>query len=181
MKAFKEGAHEMFVVMSELISAHVSALDPGGSIQHAHTENLVRTREDTRDFSSLALFVEDIELLLRDLYDVDIPTLDRIRSAVWRVARSLTNYVRKDLWQEHQDAIDFDYILGVGVPDGAGISGSEHRYGLRAKASLIARVRDVEANPSAFSEYTVEFAKRFGQHWDCSRLDPEDSLLDIAF
>jgi hypothetical protein len=38
-----------------------------------------------------------------------------------------------------------------------------------AKADLINRVREVNANLSTFSEYTIEFAKLFAERWDCSK------------
>jgi hypothetical protein len=34
-----------------------------------------------------------------------------------------------------------------------------------AKFDLMVRACEIFANPSVFSEYTVEFAKRFGEHW----------------
>jgi hypothetical protein len=175
---FNNDAYEISLVMFSLIPALLHVVDPGSSTQHARAENSVRTKERTRDLSSLSLFVDDIELLLRDLYgDVDIPTLDRIRPAVLSVVLGLTKYVRKDLWQEHEDAIAFDNSLGIGIPDGYGISGSDRRGGLAAQANLVPRIRDVESDPSAFSEYTVGFAKLFGERWDFNRLDPEDIRL----
>jgi hypothetical protein len=65
--------------------------------------------------------------------------------------------------------MDLDYYLfGIGVPEGYGISGSEWRRGMQAKSDLISRVCEVRANPSVFSEYTVRFADRFSQQWECS-------------
>lgn len=39
---------------------------------------------------------------------------------------------------------------------------------MKAKSDLILRVCEVSANPLAFGEHTVEFAKRFAQDWVCS-------------
>ena len=39
---------------------------------------------------------------------------------------------------------------------------------MRAKVNLFGRVREVNANPSAFNEYTREFAKLFAERWDCT-------------
>jgi hypothetical protein len=77
--------------------------------------------------------------------------------------------VRPDLAKEHRDAEDFDWILGIGVPEGYGINGSDWRRGMKAKVDLFGRVREVNANPSAFSEYTREFAKLFAERWDCTK------------
>jgi hypothetical protein len=76
--------------------------------------------------------------------------------------------VRPDLWKEHADAEDLDYILGIGVPEECAINGSDWRRGIAAKFSLIHRVREVNAKLSTFSEYTIEFANLFAQRWDCS-------------
>jgi hypothetical protein len=54
-------------------------------------------------------------------------------------------------------------------PEGYGIGGSDWRRGMVAKADLINRVREVNANPSTNSEYTIEFAKLFAQRWECSK------------
>ena len=114
--------------------------------------------------TSLSLFFDDVELLLRDLYgDVDSEALHRVLLAVFRI-----DYVREDLHKEHRDAKYFDYMFGIGVPDGYCINGSDWRRGMLAKSDLILRVCEVLANPSAFSEYTVEFAKLFNQDWVCS-------------
>ena len=57
-------------------------------------------------------------------------------------------------------------MLGIGVPKAFGpLSGSEWSRGMVAKLDLIVRACEAHANPSILSEYTVEFAKRFGEHW----------------
>ena len=65
-------------------------------------------------------------------------------------------------------------MFGIGVPEACGISGSDWRRGMAAKFSLIHRVREVNANQSTVSEYTIEFAKLFVERWDCSKeyVDP---------
>ena len=47
-----------------------------------------------------------------------------------------------------------------------------------AKADLINRVREVNANLSTFSEYTIEFAKLFAQQWDCSKEAREEEEME---
>jgi|SRR5262245_21523119 len=39
--------------------------------------------------------------------------------AVFCIVQEFTKFVRSDLWKEHRDAEDFDYILGIGVPEGS--------------------------------------------------------------
>jgi hypothetical protein len=51
---------------------------------------------------------------------------------------------------------------------------------MAAKADLIHRVREVNATPSTFSEYTIEFAKLFAEQWDCSQEYKLDGLSDVV-
>ena len=59
-------------------------------------------------------------------------------------------------------------FLGLVCLKDVGLNGSEWRRGMKAKVNLFGRVREVNANPSAFSEYTREFAKLFAERWDCA-------------
>ena len=86
---------------------------------------------------------------------------------MFRIVEAFTKYVRPDLWKEHKDAEDLDYIFGIGVREGS-IGSTEFHRGMAAKHDLMLRVCEVRENPSAFSAYTGEFAARFGEMWDCS-------------
>src|SRR5262249_49105629 len=113
--------------------------------------------------------------LLRDLYgDFESEALDSVVLAVFQIVQQFARYVRPELWKEHDDAEDLDYMFGIGVPEGCGISGSEFGRGMAAKFSLIHRVREVNANLSTVSEYTSEFAKLFAERWDCRKEPPPD-------
>ena len=108
----------------------------------------------------MSLFVDDVERLLRDLYgEADNKAIYRLRGTVCGIVRELTKHLRKDLWQEHNDAANIDYVNGIGLPEGYGISGSDHRKANRAARDLALRARAVRANPSGFSIYTVQFVK----------------------
>jgi hypothetical protein len=158
-----------WAIFHAIRAAHLNTFAPEISVQNRSTGRPKRQKIGTRDFASLSLCCEDIELLLRDLYgDVDGEAMDSALYAVRVIVEGFAKYARKDLWQEKEDAMDFDYSLGIGVPHGCGISGSEHGRGIRAKANLILRASEVLADPRSFSEYTVEFAKRFNQEgWVC--------------
>src|SRR5262245_59286876 len=95
-----------------------------------------RQKEDTQDFTSLALFRDDVECLLRDLYgDVESEALDSLLLAIFLVVQLFAQCVRPGVWKEHDDAEKFDYIVfGTGVPEGYGIGSSEYRRGMAAKA-----------------------------------------------
>ena len=144
------------------------------SIQHKFDGKLRRQKKHTQDFTSLSLFRDEVECLLRDLYgDVESEALDSIVRAVFRIVEAFTKYVRPDLWKEHQDAENLDYMFGIGVPEGYGINGSDWRRGMVAKHDLMLRVCEVRENPSAFSAYTGEFAAWFSEMWDCSAVAAE--------
>jgi len=162
--------------MLETISAsHLNTFDPVLSIQHKFDGKLRRQRKHTQDFTSLALFRDDVEFLLRDLYgDVDSDALDSVLWAVFRIVEQFAKFVRPDLWKEHNDAVRLDYMFGIGVPEQGSIGGSDHRRGMVAKFDLIFRACEVAREPSAFSEYTVEFANWFREQWYCN---PESLLM----
>jgi len=170
---YKPDNEESFAIwwamLNTIRASHLNTFDSALSIQHKFDGKLRREKKNTQDFTSLALFRDDVECLLRDLYgDVESDALDSIVWAVFRIVEGFTKYVRPDLWKEHQDAKDLDFMLGIGVPEGYGIGGSECRRGMAARFYLILRVYEVQQEPSAFSDYTIDFANRFSQQWDCS-------------
>ena len=165
-------SHAIFRAMLVTINAsHLNTFDPALSVQHKFDGKLKRQKKHTQDFTSLALFRDDVECLLRDLYgDFESEALDSVVLAVLRIVQQFARYVRPDLWKEHDDAEKFDLIrFGTGLLEGEGISSSQFHSGMDAKADLFNRVREVNANQSTVSEYTIEFAKLFAERWDCSK------------
>jgi hypothetical protein len=161
-----------WAILGMIRASHLNTFDPALSVQHKFDGKLRRPREHTQDFTSLALFRDDVECLLRDLYgDLESEALDSVVAAVFRIVQQFTRYVRSDLWKEHSDAEDLDYMFGIGMPDeGMGISGSDWRRGMAAKRRLMHRACEVNAKLSTFSEYTIEFASLFAQRWDCIKV-----------
>jgi hypothetical protein len=154
-----------------ITASHLNTFDPALSVQHKFDGKLKPQKEHTQNFTSLALFRDDVECLLRDLYgDLESETLNMVAWTVFRIVQQFTRYVRPDLWQEHEDAYDLDYLFGIGLPEGAGIHGSDCRRGERAKRRLMHRACEVNSKLSTFSEYTHEFAKLFAQRWDCIKV-----------
>jgi hypothetical protein len=140
------------VIFNTIRVSHLNTFDPWLSVQNRFDGSLRRPKVGMHDFTSLSLFVDDVEGLLRDLYgEVDSEVLDLVRDAVLAGVKEFAKYVCTDLWQEHCDAQDVD----ESVEDGFPLAGDD----------LAARAREVRANPSAFSEYTVEFVKALDQHW----------------
>jgi len=166
-----EEAFEIRRTMFDTIRAsHLNTLDPVLSIQHRFDGELRCQKKHTQDFTSLALFRDDVECLLRDLYgEVESETLDSVLRAVFRIVEHFAQYVRPDLWKEHHDARNLDYMFGIGLPEGDTLNSSDCRRAMAAKADLIHRVREVNANLTTFSDYTIEFARLFAEQWDCSQ------------
>ena len=161
-RSFDREGHSIWFALFRLIGAtHLNALDPALSVQNRFDGKLKRQKEGLQAWTSLSLFTDDVERLLRDLYgDIDPEALDPVLRAAFVIVQEFTRYVRPDLWQEHDDAESLDYIWGIGREPGYGISGSQHSRGLAAANNLRLRARHVIEAPSTFSKYTVEFATK---------------------
>jgi len=164
---FCEESGSIWIALHNAIKAsHLNTLDVALSLQHTFDGELKREQRGWQDFTSLSLFVDDVERLLRDLYgESDDQAIDRVRRAVFVIVEEFTQYLCKDLWQEHQVAQDIDYACGIGVPEGCAIHGHDHGRANRAAHDLSLRARAVRANPTAFSKYTVEFVNDLYAHW----------------
>jgi hypothetical protein len=156
-----------------IFASSLNALDPSISIQNRFDGILRRQKKGLQEVTSLSLFRDDIERLLRDLYgDIEGDALDDVLRAVLRIVWEFTRWVRPDLYREHENARVWDYIRGIGVPDGCSFSRSDYWTAHAALDDLRARVREVRNNPSAFGKYTVEFATRHVEEF--IRLTPKD-------
>jgi hypothetical protein len=154
-----EEAHSIsWSVYKAIEASHINTVDVALSIQHRFNGELKREKVGWQDVTSLSLFADDVERLLRDLYgEPHNEAIDRARSAVFVIVEEFTKFVRNDVWQEHQDAVNVDYINGIGVPDGYGLGGTDFRRGIRSAQNLKLRAHAVRANSTAFSKYTVMF------------------------
>ena len=76
-------------------ASHLNTFDPTMSIQHKFDGKLRRQKKHTQDFTSLSLFRDEVECLLRDLYgDVESEALDSIVWAVFRIVEQFTRYAK---------------------------------------------------------------------------------------
>jgi hypothetical protein len=154
-----------WALLDAIRASHLNSLDPLLSTQHKFDGILKREKVGMQDFTSLSLFMDDAERLLRDLYgEFDSQAIERVLHAVFAIVYVFTKYLRKDLCIEHADAGNVDYACGLG-PEGYGISGSDHRRANKSAYDLALRARTVRANPTCFSEYTVEFVKALDEGW----------------
>jgi hypothetical protein len=162
-------------IVDVIRASHLNTLDVGLSLQHRFSGELKREKIDWSDYSSLSFFVDDVERVLRDLYgEADNEAIDRVRYAVLRVVEGITRFSRVDLWQEHDNARDYDYVFSEGPLRGLCWGSSDFRHALNAEYKLGLRARAVRANPKAFSKYTVEFVnKSFSQPMEDAGLSEE--------
>jgi hypothetical protein len=171
-KPFNQAEHALSSVLVAIGASRLSGLEY--ELNHQKFDGkLKRDRRGMQDYTSLALFVDDVERLLRDLYgDFDDQATDRIRSAVFDIMGKCTKWSPKDLWREYADAKTIDYgWYSIGVIPGDGINTNEVRDANNAAADIILRARTVRANPTSFSKYTIQFVKALDEHWP--KLDNE--------
>jgi hypothetical protein len=151
----------LWAVLSAVGSCHSSPR------RERFAEDLQRSKEGMQTFSSLALFVDDVERVLRGLYcNFEAETADRVRRALFYVMRACTSCSLNDLWEEHQDAeiLDFGWY-GIGQDAGFGINTNEWCAANEAASRIARRARAVRAKPTAFSKYTVQFVQALDEHW----------------
>lgn len=145
-------------LQATICASALNTLEPSVAIQNRFDGTLRREKKSLQDVTSLSLFRDDVERLLRDLYgNIHNDAMDKVLDAILCIVHGFTRWVRPALYEEHQQACDWDYIHGFGLPHG-GNSGSDHRRAHSALRDLIAHVQEVRKDPSAFSKYTVEFA-----------------------
>jgi hypothetical protein len=169
-ETYQPCCEERFSIWSALyraiMASHLNTFNVARSFTHKFDGNVNRKKIGMQDYTSLALFADDVERLLRDLYgDYDQQVIDRLREAVLAIVAEFTKHLRKDLWEERQSAQNIDYVFGIGLPEGYGISGSDHRRMLRAVRDLIERARIVRADSTKFSKYTVSFVNDLYENW----------------
>jgi hypothetical protein len=164
--ANEESRSIYLAVFNAIRASHLNSFDPAISVQRKFDGILNRRKEGIRDYTSLWLFREDVERLLRDLYgEIEDKAFDNVLYAVLTIAEGLTRFARPDLWKEYNDAENADRMIGIGLPEGYNINGSMWRRGLHAREELGARIHEVRDNPAGFSDYTVEFVNWLAEAW----------------
>jgi hypothetical protein len=172
-----EQANDISWALYKAICAfHLNTIDPALSRENKFDGSIKREKVGMEDYTSLWLFVDDVERLLHDLYGgSDNQVMERTRYAVLGIVESLAKYTCNELYRELAYARDIDYWWGIGVPDGYGLGGSECRAALWATQELASRARVVRASPTSFSKYTVEFVKALDEHWpEIGQPNPEE-------
>ena len=154
-------------IYTAILASQLNTFEVAVSIENRFNGKLKRRTSALQTFTSLSLFRDDVERLLRDLYgDIKTEALEHILHAVFVIVEEFTHYVRKDLWQEHQYARDWDYVTVDEMADMCGTSFSDCGRSAVAAHNLQICAREVSENPSRFSKYTVEFATHIKESVD---------------
>ena len=155
------------ILLQAMRTSHLNTFDPLISVQQKFHGRLKSEKRGLGDHTSIALFCEDVERLLRDLYgDIEHNALVGLKSTVFQLVYVFTHYACGDIWKEYECAVDADQGLwGVGLPDGYSINGSMLRRGMHGFADLGARVREVRSNRNFFGPYTVASADLLAERW----------------
>jgi hypothetical protein len=166
-KRFNEKAHALdWMIYATIIASQLNMLDPLIAKQFPFPGKLRHEKVGMKDFTSIMLFLDDIERLLRDLYgDLDGAKLNELLNAISLIVEEYTKHVQPDLREEYDYADDVDYSVGIGVPEGYGILGGQHERGRFAAEILTARAKKILANTDTYSRYTVKFARALKKFW----------------
>lgn len=169
----EEGSSIWSVIHAAICASSLNTLEPSVSIRNRFDGTLRRQKKSLQEVTSLSLFRDDVELLLRDLYG-DSNLLDIVLNAVFRIVREFARWVRPD--REHQDACNWDYIHGIGVPEGHGIHGHDHGIAYAALDDLRHVFARCVKNRPPSANIPAEFATRHVEHF--IRLDAPRSRVD---
>jgi hypothetical protein len=98
-RPFNNEAHAIWhAIYCAIIASRLNALEPAVSLQNRFDGTLKRQKAGLQEVTSLSLFRDDVERLLRDLYgDIESDALDSILKATFVMVQKFTQYVRKDL------------------------------------------------------------------------------------
>jgi hypothetical protein len=140
---------------------------------------LRRENKGWQDTTSIGLFTNDVECLLRNLYgDFDDDTIESTREAISVIVQQFLRFARNDLWLEHESAMDIDdsYNNLEALVD-RGFDGSDIlNYTDQGAAYLFDRVREFRKNPSAFSQYSASFLTAYETKCAQRNLAPENDV-----
>jgi hypothetical protein len=160
-------AGDLWSVLGDLIKAsHLNRRDVLISMQHPFKGKLKRKKTELREFTSISLFVDDVERALRDLYgDVDGDDLDDLLRAITLVVVEFCRYLLPELLSEYDNAAVADHGAGRGLDPDMSVSTRMFRDGLEADHDLAVRAKRILWRRKQYSRYTVKFAKALRKYW----------------
>jgi len=139
------------MLLAAIEASQLNSLDPSLSIDHPFKGRL-RKKKGMRDYTSISLFIRDVERLLRELYgNLDSEALEELLHAIRFIVVEFATYVSPDLGQECSYASDYDC--------------ANYELRLFAEKALTVRVVQVSSNPDAHGHYTNRFIKALAKYW----------------
>jgi hypothetical protein len=102
----------LLIVLSKIVQAsYVNTLEIELSLKHRFSGQLEREKVGRRDVTSLSLFVDNVERLLRDLYgESDEQAITVLRHAVAEATIVITRYGWNSLGEEYGDPPEIHYV-----------------------------------------------------------------------
>jgi hypothetical protein len=182
-KAF---SNELSVLLTSIVEAsQLNREAVQTSLQSPFRGKLRHRKTKLLELTSISLFVDDVERLLRDLYgDVNSDSRNDLIAAIRSTALTLSFYLLPDLKAEYVDARTVDSGAGRGLPPGDGVSSFMLRSALEAAQDLVLRVRKVLSSQGEYGRYTVGFANALREYWPAVQqwrpLRVEAVLRDLA-
>jgi hypothetical protein len=160
-------SHEICHLLPDIIQAsQLNRRDVQISLQNPFRGKLKHRKTEMRELTSISLFIDDVERLLRDLYgDIDGDDLNDVINAIRSTVERLSTYVLPDLAEEYNMAIVVDMGAGRGLDPGDGVSSRMVRDSVEPAETLILRARKVLSSESDYGRYTVSSAKALKEYW----------------
>src|SRR5262249_11418963 len=120
-------------------------------------------KHEIHQFTSLTLFVDDIQRVIYDLFgEFDGEAIRSVMQAVWAITCAFTQYACKDLWKEQYYASEYEL--------------DEAKIKDRAESYLAKRAFEVRRNPGLHSKYTIEFISVIDEYFDLPSLKKLNKL-----
>jgi hypothetical protein len=147
-------------------ASQLNVQDVQVSLQNPFKGRLKHRKTELCELTSISLFVDDVERLLRDLYGhANSDPLNDLIRAIRSTTLTISSHLLPDLGAEHEAAFCVDRGAGRGLLPGEGVSTRMVRDGIEAAEMLIGRARTVLSSQSEYGRYTVGFAKALNEYW----------------
>jgi hypothetical protein len=160
-------SYKIYGLLPDIIQAsQLNRRDVRISLQHPFKGELKHKKTEIRELTSISLFIDDVERLLRDLYgDTDGNDLSAVLQAITSTIVALSTYILPDLAAEHNMACAVDIGAGRGLDPGDGVSSRMVRDSVEPAEVLILRARKILSSESEYGRYTVSFAQALKEYW----------------
>jgi hypothetical protein len=163
-KAFSNQLGSLFfsIIQASQLNRHDVRL----SLKNNFRGKLRHRKTELQEFTSIALFMDDVERLLRDMYgDINSDALTDLVWAMTSMTRALSCHLLPDLEAEHEAACCADMGAGRALLPEERVTTRMVRDGIEAAEILIGRVRTVLSAQSEYGRYTVGFANALNKYW----------------